>query len=50
MILGTYFFFALVFELGAYYVWICIRDFRRTRKSGALKPYLNALGMLLPLG
>ncbi len=36
--------------LGAYTLNICFRDFRRTRRSGTLKPYLYLLGALFSLG
>jgi hypothetical protein len=50
MCVSGYFVAALVILLGVYTFRICLRDFRQTRGSGTVKPYLYVLGALLSLG
>ena len=47
MTVSGYFVAILVFVLCMYTLELCIRDFRKTRGSGTVKPYLYVLGAVL---
>jgi hypothetical protein len=50
MTLSGYLMSALVFVVCIYILRICLRDFRGSRGSGGVKPYVFVLGMVLSCG